>query len=89
MAQDRSIIDEAYPGDIIGIHDTGTFKIGDAITEGEILRFTGIPSFAPQIFKTVVNLDPLKSKQLEKGLDQLTEEGVVQVFTASIPVSAL
>ena len=81
MAQDRSIIEEAYPGDIIGIHDTGTFKIGDAITEGEILRFTGIPSFAPQIFKVVVNLDPLKSKQLEKGLDQLTEEGVVQVFT--------
>ncbi|MFQ3621048.1 MAG: peptide chain release factor 3 [Spirochaetales bacterium] len=81
MAQDRTIIEEAYPGDIKGIHDTGTLKIGDAITEGEALRFVGIPSFAPQIFKTVMNLDPLKSKQLEKGLDQLAEEGVVQVFT--------
>lgn len=81
MAQERSIIDEAYPGDIIGLHDTGTFKIGDAVTEGENLRFTGIPSFAPQIFKSVLNLDPLKSKQLHKGLEQLAEEGVVQLFS--------
>jgi peptide chain release factor 3 len=81
MAQERTIIDEAYPGDIVGLHDTGTFKIGDAITEGETVRFTGIPSFAPQIFKSVINLDPLKSKQLEKGLEQLAEEGVVQLFS--------
>ena len=81
MAQDRTIIDQAFPGDIVGLHDTGTFKIGDAVTEGEELKFTGIPSFTPQIFKTVFNLDPLKSKQLDRGLDQLAEEGVVQLFT--------
>ncbi|MCL1818268.1 MAG: peptide chain release factor 3 [Spirochaetaceae bacterium] len=81
MAQDRTVIDAAYPGDIIGLHDTGVFKIGDALTEGEDLKFTGIPSFSPQIFKTVVNKDPLKSKQLDKGLSQLAEEGVVQLFS--------
>ncbi|MDR1178965.1 MAG: peptide chain release factor 3 [Spirochaetales bacterium] len=81
MAQDRMVIDEAYPGDIIGLHDTGVFKIGDALTEGENLAFMGIPSFAPQIFKSVLNLDPLKSKQLDKGLQQLAEEGVVQLFS--------
>jgi len=81
MAQERSIIDEAYPGDIIGIHDTGTFRIGDALTEGETIVFTGIPNFAPQIFKVVVNRDPLKYKQLQKGLEQLAEEGVVQLFS--------
>ncbi|MBN2509528.1 MAG: peptide chain release factor 3 [Spirochaetales bacterium] len=81
MAQNREIIDEAYPGDIIGLHDTGTLKIGDTITEGETLHFTGIPSFSPQIFNKVINLDPLKGKQLAKGLEQLSEEGVVQLFT--------
>ncbi|MDR1933017.1 MAG: peptide chain release factor 3 [Spirochaetales bacterium] len=81
MAQDRMVIDEAYPGDIVGLHDTGAFKIGDALTEGEDLRFTGIPNFSPQIFKSVLNQDPLKSKQLEKGLQQLAEEGVVQLFS--------
>lgn len=81
MAQNRDIIDEAFPGDIVGLHDTGTFKIGDTLTEGETLHFKGIPSFAPQIFRTVVNKDPLKSKQFHKGLDQLAEEGVVQIFT--------
>jgi peptide chain release factor 3 len=81
MAQERTIIDEAYPGDIIGLHDTGTFKIGDSVTEGENIKFVGIPSFAPQIFKSVLNRDPLKTKQLQKGLDQLAEEGVVQVFS--------
>ena len=75
------LIDEAYPGDIIGLHDTGVFKIGDALSEGEDLKFVGIPSFAPQIFKIVMNMDPLKSKQLEKGLSQLAEEGVVQLFS--------
>ncbi|MFP4364654.1 MAG: peptide chain release factor 3 [Spirochaetia bacterium] len=81
MAQERNIIDIAYPGDIIGIHDTGSLKIGDSLSEGEDVRFTGIPRFAPQIFKKVVNKDPLKSKQLNKGLQQLSEEGVAQVFT--------
>ncbi len=81
LAQNRDIIDEAWPGDIVGIHDTGTFKIGDTLTEGEDLHFQGIPSFAPQIFRTISNADPMKSKQFHKGLDQLAEEGVVQVFT--------
>jgi peptide chain release factor 3 len=81
MAQDREVIDEAYPGDIVGLHDTGTFRIGDTITEGERLHFTGVPSFAPQIFRGIVNADPMRSKQLHKGLDQLTEEGVAQLFT--------
>jgi len=81
MAQDRDIIDEAWPGDIIGLHDTGTFKIGDTLTEGESLSYKGIPNFAPQIFRVISNADPLKAKQYHKGLDQLAEEGVVQIFS--------
>lgn len=81
MAQDRNIIDKAYPGDIIGLHDTGTLKIGDTLTTGEKFTFKGIPSFAPQIFRSVLNTDPLKDKQFKKGLNQLGEEGVVQTFT--------
>lgn len=81
MAQNREIINEAYAGDIIGIHDTGTFAIGDTITEGEILNFNGIPSFAPQIFREIRNTDPLKEKQFRKGLSQLAEEGVVQILS--------
>ncbi len=81
MAQDRDIIDEAWPGDIIGLHDTGTFKIGDTLTEGEGLSFKGIPSFAPQIFRAIVNTNPLKEKQYTKGLNQLAEEGVAQIFS--------
>jgi len=81
MSQDREIIDEAWPGDIIGLHDTGTFKIGDTLTEGETVNFKGIPSFAPQIFRTIMNADPLKEKQFHKGLNQLAEEGVVQIFS--------
>jgi len=81
MAQDKSIIDVAYPGDIIGLHDTGTFKIGDTLTEGEVFGYKGIPSFSPEMFRYCVNLNPLKTKQLHKGLDQLCEEGVAQVFT--------
>lgn len=80
MAHTKSIIEEAYPGDVIGLYDTGNFKIGDTLTEGENLRFTGIPSFSPEIFKELTNKDPLKSKQLEKGIRQLTEEGVAQLF---------
>jgi len=81
MAQNREIIDMAYPGDIIGFHDTGTLKIGDTITEGSKINFKGIPRFAPQIFRQIVNLDPLKDKQFQKGLEHLSEEGVVQIFT--------
>ena len=75
------MIDDAFPGDVVGLFDTGNFKIGDTITEGEDFFYTGIPSFSPEIFKEVVNKDPLKTKQLEKGLLQLTDEGVAQLFT--------
>ncbi len=84
MAQEKQIIDEAYPGDIIGLHDTGVFKIGDAITEGAAFSFKGIPRFSPEIFKRVKNQDPMKTKQLTKGLEQLSEEGVAQLFTRQI-----
>jgi peptide chain release factor 3 len=80
MAQDKSIVEEAYPGDVVGLYDTGNFKIGDTLTEGEKLMFKGIPSFSPEIFKEVINGDPQKSKQLEKGIMQLTDEGVAQLF---------
>ncbi len=80
MARARENIDEAYPGDIIGIHNHGTIKIGDTFTEKEVLKFTGIPNFAPEFFKKVRLKNPLKAKQLQKGLVQLTEEGTVQVF---------
>jgi peptide chain release factor 3 len=80
MAQDKNIIEEAWPGDVIGLYDTGNFKIGDTLTEGESFMFKGIPSFSPEIFKEVINTDPLKSKQLEKGVQQLTEEGLAQLF---------
>jgi peptide chain release factor 3 len=81
MAQDKSVIDSAFPGDVIGLYDTGSFKIGDTLTEGEEMNFKGIPSFSPEIFKELVNKDPMKSKQLEKGIQQLTDEGVAQLFT--------
>ena len=80
MAQDKSVIDEAYPGDVVGLYDTGNFKIGDTMTEGEIMMYKGIPSFSPEIFQELENLDPLKSKQLEKGIRQLIDEGVAQLF---------
>jgi peptide chain release factor 3 len=81
MAQDRETVDEAWPGDIVGLYDTGNLKIGDTITDGEKLLYTGIPSFSPEIFKEVINLDAMKTKQLEKGLLQLMEEGVAQLFS--------
>lgn len=80
MAQDRTNVDEAFPGDIIGIHNHGTIKIGDTFTQGEELKYTGIPNFAPEHFRKVRLLNPLKSKALEKGLIQLSEEGTTQVF---------
>jgi peptide chain release factor 3 len=81
LARQKDVIEEAYPGDVVGLFDTGNFKIGDTLTEGENYYFTGIPSFSPEIFKEVVNKDPMKTKQLEKGLMQLTDEGVAQLFT--------
>jgi len=80
MAQKKNIVDEAYPGDIVGIPDTGAFKIGDTLTEGEEIHFKGLPSFSPEMFKYIENTDPMKSKQLEKGIQQLMDEGVAQLF---------
>ncbi len=80
QAQDREIAEEAFPGDIIGLYDNGKYQIGDTFTEGEMIQFTGIPSFAPEIFNKVILKDPMKAKQLEKGLQQLSEEGTVQLF---------
>lgn len=81
MAEKKEIVDMAYPGDIVGLYDSGNFKIGDTLTEGEQLHFKGIPSFSPEQFRFVNNSDPLKTKQLAKGLDQLMDEGVAQLFT--------
>ncbi len=80
MAQDKETIDEAYPGDIIGLYDTGNFKIGDTLTEGMKGVYRGIPAFSPEIFREVINKDAMKTKQLEKGLTQLMDEGVAQLF---------
>lgn len=81
LAREKDVIEEAYPGDVVGLFDTGNFKIGDTLTQGEDLQFTGIPTFSPEIFKELVNKDPMKTKQLEKGIRQLTDEGVAQLFT--------
>ncbi|MDE6400819.1 MAG: peptide chain release factor 3, partial [Muribaculaceae bacterium] len=83
MAQKKNIVDEAYPGDIVGIPDTGNFKIGDTLTSGELLHFKGLPSFSPEMFKYIENADPMKAKQLDKGIRQLMDEGVAQMFTNS------
>lgn len=80
MAGEREQVTEAVAGDIIGLHNHGTIQIGDAFTEGENFRFTGIPNFAPEMFRRIILKDPLKMKQLHKGLQQLSEEGSVQVF---------
>ena len=80
LARDRVVTDEAWPGDIIGLHNHGGIRIGDTFTEGEDLKFTGIPAFAPELFRRAVLLDPLKSKALVKGLEQLSEEGAAQLF---------
>ncbi len=82
MAQKKSVVDEAYPGDIVGLPDTGNFKIGDTLTCGEELHFKGLPSFSPEMFKYIENDDPMKAKQLNKGIDQLMDEGVAQLFTS-------
>jgi peptide chain release factor 3 len=80
MAQDREHVEDAFAGDIIGLHNHGTIQIGDTFTQGEDLKFTGIPNFAPEMFRRVVLRDPMRMKALQKGLDQLSEEGATQVF---------
>jgi peptide chain release factor 3 len=80
LSQRRDILDEAFPGDIIGLPNHGLLRLGDTLTEGEQLQFTGLPFFAPEIFKLVESADPLRSKQLRTGLMQLGEEGAIQVF---------
>lgn len=80
MAQKKNVVDEAFPGDIVGIPDTGNFKIGDTLTQGEMLHFKGLPSFSPEMFKYIENADPMKQKQLDKGINQLMDEGVAQMF---------
>jgi peptide chain release factor 3 len=84
MANKKSVIDEAFPGDVVGLHDTGNFKIGDTLTEGEQLNFKGIPSFSPELFQYIENADPMKYKQLAKGIDQLMDEGVAQLFILQV-----
>lgn len=81
LASKREVVEEAYPGDIVGLPDTGLFRIGDSLTGGEKLHFSGIPSFSPEHFRFINNADPMKAKQLAKGVDQLMDEGVAQLFT--------
>lgn len=80
LAQDREHVEDAYAGDIIGLHNHGTIQIGDTFTQGESLKFKGIPNFAPELFRRVILRDPMKMKALQKGLDQLSEEGATQVL---------
>ncbi|MCD6354144.1 MAG: peptide chain release factor 3 [Prolixibacteraceae bacterium] len=82
MASQKEIVEEAFPGDIIGVPDTGNFVIGDTLTNGEEIHFKGLPSFSPELFRYVENADPMKSKQLAKGIDQLMDEGVAQLFVS-------
>jgi len=84
FAEKKEIVDISYPGDIVGLHDTGNFKIGDTLTSGENLNYKGIPSFSPEHFRYINNADPMKSKQLNKGIDQLMDEGVAQLFTLEL-----
>jgi peptide chain release factor 3 len=84
FAEKKEIVDVSYPGDIVGLHDTGNFKIGDTLTSGEKLHYKGIPSFSPEHFRYINNADPMKAKQLYKGIDQLMDEGVAQLFTLEL-----
>jgi peptide chain release factor 3 len=84
FADKKEIVDISYPGDIVGLHDTGNFKIGDTLTSGENLIYEGIPSFSPEHFRYINNADPMKSKQLSKGINQLMDEGVAQLFTLDL-----
>nr|WP_299000921.1 peptide chain release factor 3 [uncultured Allomuricauda sp.] len=84
FAEKKEIVDVSFPGDIVGLHDTGNFKIGDTLTSGEKLNYKGIPSFSPEHFRYINNADPMKAKQLNKGIDQLMDEGVAQLFTLEL-----
>ncbi len=84
FAEKKEIVDISFPGDIVGLHDTGNFKIGDTLTSGEKLSYKGIPSFSPEHFRYINNADPMKAKQLYKGIDQLMDEGVAQLFTLEL-----
>ena len=84
FAEKKKIVNISFPGDIVGLHDTGNFKIGDTLTSGERIQFKGIPNFSPEHFRYINNKDPMKSKQLSKGIDQLMDEGVAQLFTLSL-----
>ena len=84
FAEKKEIVDISYPGDIVGLHDTGNFKIGDTLTSGETLHYRGIPNFSPEHFRYINNADPMKAKQLFKGIDQLMDEGVAQLFILEI-----
>lgn len=81
FADKKEVVDESFAGDIVGLHDTGNFRIGDTLTAGEKFNFKGIPAFSPEHFRYINNADPMKAKQLEKGIDQLMDEGVAQLFT--------
>ncbi|HEX6042010.1 MAG TPA: peptide chain release factor 3, partial [Longimicrobium sp.] len=82
LARERTLIDEAWPGDVIGIHDRGNLRIGDTLSADGDLEFAGIPRFSPEHFARILITDPLKRKQLDTGLQQLSEEGAAQVFYA-------
>ena len=84
FAEKKEVVDESFPGDIVGLHDTGNFKIGDTLTSGEEIYYKGIPSFSPEHFRYINNADPMKAKQLNKGIDQLMDEGVAQLFTLNL-----
>ncbi len=81
MAQSKATLEEAFPGDVIGLYDSGIFNIGDTLTEGEKFMFNGIPRFSPEVFRVIRNTEPFKSKQLAKGIQYLTDEGLAQLFT--------
>lgn len=84
FADKKEVVEESFAGDIVGLHDTGNFRIGDTLTEGEKMMFKGVPSFSPEFFRYINNADPMKAKQLEKGIDQLMDEGVAQLFTLEL-----
>ncbi|CAI8180304.1 MAG: Peptide chain release factor 3 [Flavobacteriaceae bacterium] len=84
FAEKKEVVDVSFPGDIIGLHDTGNFKIGDTLSSGEEIHYKGIPSFSPEHFRFINNADPMKAKQLNKGIDQLMDEGVAQLFTLNL-----
>ena len=84
FAEKKKVVDISYPGDIVGLHDTGNFKIGDTLTSGEEVQYKGVPNFSPEHFKFINNADPMKAKQLGKGIDQLMDEGIAQLFTLNL-----